>query len=61
MVFISEAYEGGGAGMTTLYLLWEAKVFGILIPALVLAVAFVVTFLLYRHFSEKKYDGDDRP
>jgi hypothetical protein len=45
--------------MTTLYLLWAAKVFGILIPALVLAVAFIVTFLLYRHFARKEHGGED--
>ena len=33
-------------------------VFGILIPAVVFGISFLMTELLFRHFSGKKGDGD---
>lgn len=29
-------------------------IFGIIIPAVVFAISFTMTYLLYRHFSKKK-------
>ena len=44
--------------MTALFLLQEARPevsawWGIIVPALVLAVAFIVTLMLFRHFSKQ--------